>query len=306
MEDSMDQSATGDRIGDSQGADLEAGKTSGGGRTSGGALGERTARIPVVEAAGEARPSNNTAGLVSALGGTDNFKTLMELIAQTTSQVALTTGNQLLAKFQEITSQAQNPQVLTPSGTTIDGSRTGTPISGRSTPGSRPPQPPTRRIRLDWNQDLLSLPQDQNNDVNAKVRLISERHFKIWDQWMDQPTEKKQECITELRLFYKGADVIPNSYFRDKFSAWGRNRRQYMNKNIRSVPFIDDEALDVDEDPEEEAEEDAEEDAEEVEEEPAEIEEQTARPRKKPRQRTGNRGGPKKKPAPKTRSTRKR
>ncbi|KAL3690778.1 hypothetical protein R1sor_004429 [Riccia sorocarpa] len=116
-------------------------------------------------------------------------------------------------------------QSITPSGTTVGGSRAGTPISGWSAPETTTLAPPTRRIRLDWDLDLLSLPQQQNNDVNAKVRLVAARHFKIWDQWKEQPTEKKQECINELRAFYKGTDAIPDSFFRDKFSAWGRNRR---------------------------------------------------------------------------------
>ncbi|KAL3697095.1 hypothetical protein R1sor_011171 [Riccia sorocarpa] len=101
-------------------------------------------------------------------------------------------GNQLLAKFrEEISSQVPVSQSITPSGTTVGGSRTKTPIFGRSAPETTTHAPPTRRIRLDWDLDLLSLPQEQNNDVNAKVR--------------------------------------------DKFSAWGRNKRQYLNKNIRSV-----------------------------------------------------------------------
>ncbi|KAL3689847.1 hypothetical protein R1sor_016156 [Riccia sorocarpa] len=146
---------------------------------------------------GEAGTSNVTTELVSALGGEQNFKTLMDLIAQTTSQVALTAGNVLLDKFREMQHQQQN--------------------STTASPG------------------LLSLPFDQNNDVNAKTRLVAERHFKISDHWKDQSIEKKQECITEVRLFYKSADQIPDSFFRDKFSAWGRNRRQYLNKNVRYV-----------------------------------------------------------------------
>ncbi|KAL3687330.1 hypothetical protein R1sor_013639 [Riccia sorocarpa] len=210
-------------------ANLEAG------RTSAEAGGAGTSTPCVAEAVGEAGPSNNTAELVFALGGTDNFKLLMQLIAETTSQVALTTGNQLLAKFQEISTQTPNSQALAPSGATIDGSRAGTPVSGRSGPPSATASQPPKRVRLDWNKDLLSLPQDQNKDVNSKVRLVAERHMKIWDQWKEQPTQKKQECISELRSFYKGAEVIPDSFFKDKFSAWGRNRRQYMNKNICSM-----------------------------------------------------------------------
>ncbi|KAL3694073.1 hypothetical protein R1sor_007724 [Riccia sorocarpa] len=210
-------------------ANLEAGRTS----AEAGGAGTSTPRV--AEAVGEAGPNNNTAELVSALGGTDNFKLLMQLIAETTSQVALTTGNQLLAKFQEISTQTPNSQALAPSGATIDGSRAGTPVSGRSGPPSATASQPPKRVKLDWNKDLLSLPQDQNKDVNSKVRLVAERHMKIWDQWKEQPTEKKQECISELRSFYKGAEVIPDSFFKDKFSAWRRNRRQYMNKNIRSM-----------------------------------------------------------------------
>ncbi|KAL3693688.1 hypothetical protein R1sor_007339 [Riccia sorocarpa] len=124
---------------------------------------------------GEAGTSNVTTELVSALGGEQNFKTLMDLIAQTTSQ-----------------HQQQNLTIASPG---VDASRAGTPISGRSIDVPAvpppPPPPPKRRMKLDWNSELLSLPSDQNNDVNAKTR--------------------------------------------DKFSAWGRNRRQYLNKNIRSV-----------------------------------------------------------------------
>ncbi|KAL3689042.1 hypothetical protein R1sor_015351 [Riccia sorocarpa] len=78
-------------------------------------------------------------------------------------------------------------------------------------------------------------PQLQAKRCQAKMRLVAESHLKISDQWKDQSTEKKQECITEVRSFYKGVDLIPDSFFRDKFSAWGKNMRQYMNKNIRSV-----------------------------------------------------------------------
>ncbi|KAL3701944.1 hypothetical protein R1sor_019966 [Riccia sorocarpa] len=184
---------------------------------------------------GEAGTSNVTTELVFALGGEQNFKTLMDLIAQTTSQVALTRGNVLLDKSRKMQHQQQNLTTASPG---VDASRAGTPISGRSTDVHAvtplPPPPPKRRMKLDWNSELLSLPSDQNNDVNAKTRLVAERHFKISDHWKDQPTEKKQECITEVRSFYKGADQIPDSFFRDKFNAWGRNRRQYLNKNIRS------------------------------------------------------------------------
>ncbi|KAL3699525.1 hypothetical protein R1sor_017547 [Riccia sorocarpa] len=342
MESRGNERIDGDRIGDSQMANLEARTTS----AEAGGAGTSTPRV--AEAVGETGPSNNTAGLVSALGGTDNFKLLMQLIAETTSQV-----------------------------------------------------------RLDWNKDLLSLPQDQNNEVNSKVRLVAERHVKIWDQWKEQPTEKKHECISELRSFYKGAEVIPDSFSRDKLSVWGRNRRQYMNKNIRSVSagtkteaelrkicseelqrelqklsqqesmeklreaqkkkeesdnvfvhhlgaggrrlfkedfiqnlqsqmtnlkqqlsqekskksnpkglrvsgpgsssrqieFVDDEARDADKDDEEEAEEEVEEDAEKKADEEPEIQERTVRPRKKAR--TENRGL-RKKSAPKTRFSRRR
>ncbi|KAL3680220.1 hypothetical protein R1sor_023176 [Riccia sorocarpa] len=51
---------------------------------------------------GEAGTSNVTTELVSAIGGEQNFKTLMDLIAQTTSHVALTIGNVLLDKFCEM------------------------------------------------------------------------------------------------------------------------------------------------------------------------------------------------------------
>ncbi|KAL3682950.1 hypothetical protein R1sor_000972 [Riccia sorocarpa] len=184
-------------------------------RTSGEAPAPPPVAAPLASV-GEAGPSDSLA----ALGGNENVKHLMIFIAQTTSQVALTTGNQLLAKFrEEISSQVPISQSITPSGTTIGGSRAGTPISGRSAPETTTPAPPTRRIRLDWDLDLLSLPQEQNNDVNAKVRLVAARHFKIWDQWKEHPTEKKQECINELRAFYKGTDAIPDSFFRDKKKA---------------------------------------------------------------------------------------
>ncbi|KAL3683167.1 hypothetical protein R1sor_001189 [Riccia sorocarpa] len=323
-----------DRIGDSQMANLEAGRTS----AEAGGAGTSTPRV--AEAVGEVGPSNNIAGLVSALGGTDNFKLLIQLIAETTSQVALTTGNQLLAKFQEISTLTPNSQALAPSGATIDGSRSGTPVSGRSGPSSATTSQPPKQVRLDWNKDLLSLPQDQNNDVNSKVRLVAERHMKIWDQWKQQPTEKKQECISELRSFYKGAEVIPDSFFRDKFSAWGRIRsvsagtktkaelckicseelqselqklrQQESMEKLRKAQKKKEEAGNVfvhhlgaggrrlfKEDFVKAAEEEVEEDADEE----PEIQERTVRPRKKAR--TENRGL-RKKSAPKTRSSRRR
>ncbi|KAL3693673.1 hypothetical protein R1sor_007324 [Riccia sorocarpa] len=187
------------------------------GRTSGEAHAPPPVAAPLASV-GEAGPSD--LGRVAALGGNENVKHLMNFIAQTTSQVALTTGNQLLAKFrEEISSQVPISQSIIPSGTTVGGSRAGMPISGRSAPETTTPAPPMRRIRFDWDLDLLSLPQEQNNDVNAKVRLVAARHFKIWDQWKEQPTEKKQECINELRAFYKGIDAIPDSFFRDKKKA---------------------------------------------------------------------------------------
>ncbi|KAL3700285.1 hypothetical protein R1sor_018307 [Riccia sorocarpa] len=84
----------------------------------------------------------------------------------------------------------------------MDTSKARTPISGRSAvDGSSPTThaPPKRRMKLDWNSNLQSLPQEQNNDVNSKVRLVAERHFKISDQSKDRGTEKKQECILERK-----------------------------------------------------------------------------------------------------------
>ncbi|KAL3700271.1 hypothetical protein R1sor_018293 [Riccia sorocarpa] len=164
---------------------------------------------------------------------------LIALVAESTSKVALSTGNQLLSEFRNFTaSQPVNPSG-TPSGVlTVDTSRAGTLISGRSAADGPSPTthaPPKRRMKLDWNSNLQSPSHEQNNDINSKVRLVAEQYFKISDQWKDQGTEKKQECILEVRQFYKGADDIPNSFFRDKFSAWGRNKHQYLDKNIRSV-----------------------------------------------------------------------
>ncbi|KAL3696473.1 hypothetical protein R1sor_010549 [Riccia sorocarpa] len=181
---------------------------------------------------------STTTDLVSVLGGRGNYATLMALIAETSSKVSLTTGNTLLATLHDMTSHHSILPISTSSGVqTGDGSRAGTPISGASAdlPTSDAPPPPKRRMKLDWNATLLSLPSNQNNDVNAKTRLVAERHFKISDQWKDHASEKKQECITDVRSFYRGTGDILDSFFRDKFSAWGRNRLQYLNKSIREV-----------------------------------------------------------------------
>ncbi|KAL3696039.1 hypothetical protein R1sor_010115 [Riccia sorocarpa] len=182
--------------------------------------------------------SSTTTDLVSVLRGPENYATLMALIAETSSKVALTTRNTLLATLRDMTSHQSILPISTPSGVrTVDGSRVGTPIFGASAdlPTSGAPPPPKRRMKLDWNATLLSLPSDQNNDVNAKTSLVAERHFKIFEQWKDQASEKKQECITDVRSFYRGTDDIPDSFFRNKFNAWGRNRWQYLNKSIREV-----------------------------------------------------------------------
>ncbi|KAL3694148.1 hypothetical protein R1sor_007799 [Riccia sorocarpa] len=185
--------------------------------------------------AGEAGASSDAGGLVSALGGQENFKMLLTLITESIKQAALSTGNTLLEKFAEFRNQPPLSHGGTPFGMqTVDGSNSGTPVSGQSTPPVVTP-PPGKGMKLEWNSELLSLPNEQNNHVNAKVRLVAERHFKKLDHWKDQPTEKKQECIMELRQYYRNTEQIPDSFFRDKFSAWGRNRRQYLNKNICSV-----------------------------------------------------------------------
>ncbi|KAL2642791.1 hypothetical protein R1flu_010378 [Riccia fluitans] len=148
---------------------------------------------------GEDEAGPNNSRLAATLEGDENFKTLLNYIAQTTSRIAMQTENQLLAKFRkEFDAQKQNLQLDTPFGMTIGGSEAGTLISQRSAPETITPVPPNRRNKLDWNFEMQSLPQEQDNGVNAKVRLVEERHFKIWDQWKNQPTKKKQECISKF------------------------------------------------------------------------------------------------------------
>ncbi|KAL2610456.1 hypothetical protein R1flu_029029 [Riccia fluitans] len=79
------------RVGDSQMANQE------GARTPGEALAPLSIAMPVGE--DEARPNNSR--IVATLGAHENFKTLLNYIAQTTSRVAMQMGNQLLAKFRE-------------------------------------------------------------------------------------------------------------------------------------------------------------------------------------------------------------
>ncbi|KAL3693683.1 hypothetical protein R1sor_007334 [Riccia sorocarpa] len=91
--------------------------------------------------------SSTTTDLVSVLGGPENYATLMALIAETSSKVALTTGNTLLATLRDMTSHQSILPISTPSGVqTVDGSRAGTPISGASAdlPTSGAPPPPKR------------------------------------------------------------------------------------------------------------------------------------------------------------------
>ncbi|KAL2635386.1 hypothetical protein R1flu_006865 [Riccia fluitans] len=67
------------------------------GRTPGDAPTSPFIAMPV----GEDEVGPNNSRLAAALGGDENFKTLLNYIAQTTSQVAMQMGNQLLAKFRE-------------------------------------------------------------------------------------------------------------------------------------------------------------------------------------------------------------
>ncbi|KAL2631218.1 hypothetical protein R1flu_015904 [Riccia fluitans] len=80
-----------ERIGDLQMIDKE------GARTPREALAPQSIAMLVGE--DEAGPSNSR--LAAALGDDENFKTLLNYIAQTTSQLAMQTGNQFLEKFHE-------------------------------------------------------------------------------------------------------------------------------------------------------------------------------------------------------------
>ncbi|KAL2635454.1 hypothetical protein R1flu_006933 [Riccia fluitans] len=157
-----------ERVGGSQMADQE------GVRTPGEAPTPPSVAMPVGE--DEARPNNSR--LAATLGGDENFKTMLNYIPQTIFRVAMQKGNQLLAKFrEEFDAHKQNLQLDTPSRMTVGGSGARTPISQRSALETITPIPPNRRIKLDWNFELQSLPQAQNNDMNAKGAIDSRETF---------------------------------------------------------------------------------------------------------------------------------